>query len=112
MHITHELVLTSASEVDLWRASCFIRCVLSLEQALRLSAHLLEATKESKYRDAAELSATFIKSQLYNGTIIIDTITLANCAVSELPVTYNPGFFIEGLSVYANVTGSTEWKTL
>lgn len=99
-------------EVDLWRACCLSRLVLLTKEASSLSAHLLEITKDTKYRDAAELSATFIKSQLYNGIIIADTITLGNCEVSQLAITYNPGFFIEGLSVYADVTGSTEWKTL
>ncbi|KAI0074074.1 hypothetical protein K474DRAFT_1710153 [Panus rudis PR-1116 ss-1] len=76
---------------------------------MALSAHLYEATKDNKYGDAAELSAAFIKNHLYNGTIIMDTITLAGCANNGLSVTYNSGFFIEGLSVYANVTGNSTW---
>ncbi|KAL4246403.1 hypothetical protein ABKN59_009154 [Abortiporus biennis] len=78
---------------------------------MALSAHLYEATKQQQFADAAELSAQFIKNQLYNGTIVGDTITLNNCFPSFLPVTYNQGFFIEGLSVYANVTNNSTWTT-
>ncbi|CAL1699053.1 unnamed protein product [Somion occarium] len=77
---------------------------------MALSAHLYEATKDEKYATAAEASAEFIRTFMYNGTIIIDTITLATCAVSTLPVTYNSGFFIEGVSVLADVTQNTTWN--
>lgn len=98
---------------------CFygVRCARSkmLPRSLtitRLSAYLYEATNQQQYYNAATLSAQFIKSQLYNGTIILDTVNVADCSLKPFVLTYNSGFFIEGLSVYANHTGSSDWTTL
>lgn len=49
---------------------------------------------------------------MYNGTIINDTITLFACFSNTISESYNAGFFIEGLSVYANITGNADWTTL
>ncbi|KAJ3490784.1 hypothetical protein NLI96_g1179 [Meripilus lineatus] len=76
-----------------------------------LSARLYEVTHDSKYAAAAELAAQFIMSQLYNGSIIQDTINLSNCSYNTGIGSYNTGFFIEGLSVYANVTQNSTWTT-
>lgn len=74
--------------------------------------YLFEATSTQEYYDVASLSAQFIKSQLYNGTIIYGAIRLSNCLAITNAITYNSGLFIEGLSVFANYTQSGEWTTL
>ncbi|KAJ3490789.1 hypothetical protein NLI96_g1197 [Meripilus lineatus] len=78
---------------------------------MALSAYLYEATNQDQYHNAATLSAEFIKAHLYNGAIIIDSIALSDCAVVAEAVTYNSGFFIDGLSVYANYTNNSDWST-
>ena len=77
----------------------------------RLSAHLLELTSDTKYAQAADLSAQFIQAHLYNGTIVHDIISLYDCSTSDLAVTYDSGYFIEGLGVYVNVTSNSTWAT-
>lgn len=64
---------------------------------VRLSSYLYEATQNETYRDAAELSAEFTWNQLYNGKIILDTISLDDCGRSAAPMTHNSGIFMEGL---------------
>lgn len=65
---------------------------------------------EEKYSQAAELSAEFMKNQLFNETIIVDRIDVHECTrVNEEAVTENSGLFIEGLSVFANLTGNATW---
>lgn len=78
----------------------------------RLSARLYEKTDNQTYANAAELSAQFITSQLYNGTIILDSVSLMDCSLGHDLVTYNSGLFIEGLSVYADITRNATWTTL
>ncbi|KAI0781797.1 glycosyl hydrolase family 76-domain-containing protein [Abortiporus biennis] len=81
---------------------------------MALSAYLYEATNQQQFSDAAELSAQFIKNQLYDGTVILDTVTLNNCAVRSAATTtftYNSGFFIQGLSVHASTTNNPSWTT-
>ncbi|KAJ3481290.1 hypothetical protein NLI96_g7755 [Meripilus lineatus] len=78
---------------------------------MALSAHLLELTSNTTYREATELSANFIKANLFNGVIVSDTISLKGCAITTPIVTYNSGFFIEGLAIYANVTQSATWTS-
>ena len=64
-----------------------------------LSARLYNATGQTQYQEAAVHSAEFISRQLYDGQIILDTITLGNCIASSTELTSNSGFTIEGLSV-------------
>ncbi|KZV77392.1 hypothetical protein PENSPDRAFT_747118 [Peniophora sp. CONT] len=72
---------------------------------MALSAYLFEATGNTTYKDAARLSLQFIKNQLWNGTIVYDTIRLSDCVIDTGTIlTYNQAWLIEGLSVYANVT--------
>ena len=49
---------------------------------------------------------------LYNGTIIQDGISLAGCGPDTIAASYNPGFALEGLAVWSNVSGTTEWSNL
>ncbi|KAI0074076.1 hypothetical protein K474DRAFT_1717289 [Panus rudis PR-1116 ss-1] len=77
-----------------------------------LSAYLYEATNISQYAEAAELSSGWIINHLFNGTIILDGTELTNCKSDSLARTYNSGFFIEGLSVYTNLTNNVTWAAL
>ena len=71
----------------------------------RLSAYLYEETRDDKYKQVAEHTATFAKTHLFNGTVVIDHIDVHKCIRSENEArTYNSGLLIEGLSVLANVT--------
>lgn len=71
---------------------------------------MYEITDDPKYQEAAELSAAFIQNHLYNGLIIIDSISLATCSTQTDIITYNSGFTIDGLSVLA--TKNSSWTPL
>lgn len=104
--------ITLPCTVPLWRTfhePIYFELALTVNS---LSAYLYEATNQDQYHNAATLSAEFIKAHLYNGAIIIDSIALSDCAVVAEAVTYNSGFFIDGLSVYANYTNNSDWSTL
>lgn len=83
---------------------------------MTLSAYLAEVTGESKYKDAAILSANWIVAHRYDHTnnIVTDSIDAAGCSKSAASwtFTYNSGKFIEGLSVLAAVTGDPQWTAL
>ncbi|KAI0078574.1 hypothetical protein K474DRAFT_882513 [Panus rudis PR-1116 ss-1] len=79
---------------------------------LALTAYLYEVTSNTTYASAAGLSAEFIMSQLYDGTIIRDGIILVDCGLETLVITDNSGFVIEGLTVYSNVPGNSTMKAL
>ncbi|EKM50197.1 uncharacterized protein PHACADRAFT_213947 [Phanerochaete carnosa HHB-10118-sp] len=72
--------------------------VETLGAFMALSSYLATATSNQTYATAAELSAEFIWNQLYNGMIIMDTITVANCATNDVTLSYNSGKTIEGLA--------------
>lgn len=74
--------------------------------------YLYERLHDKKYLDAALLSANFIKAHLYDGTIIRDFFDTGKCKTMGLELTYNSGYFIEGLSVYVDMTHDPEWTTL
>lgn len=78
----------------------------------RLTAYLFEITQNLTYYDTAVLTAAFVKTQLYDGTVVNDGIILEHCDPDRLSLTYNSGYFIEGLAVYSNVTQSPDWNTL
>lgn len=76
-----------------------------------LSAYLYEATSNETYNLAAEQSAQFIKFQLYNGQVVLDAIDVTSCERQESTdslLSYNTGFFIEGLSIHS--TSNTSWS--
>lgn len=81
----------------------------------RLSAYLYQATSNQTYNSSAELSAQFIKLQLYNGTVVHDTINATSCAIKDLGqdtlLSYNTGFFLEGLSVHS-ISNGPSWLPL
>ncbi|KAG8694330.1 hypothetical protein FRC09_009911 [Ceratobasidium sp. 395] len=81
-----------------------------------LSAYLAEATGDSKYTQAAILSANWIKNHRYNANtrIVLDSLNAADCSVSadDFTFTYNSGKFIEGLAVLKDVTKDAQWTNL
>ncbi|KAJ3480126.1 hypothetical protein NLI96_g8573 [Meripilus lineatus] len=78
---------------------------------MALTAYLYEATNDTKYYDAATLTATFIETQLYDKTVVTDGIGLVTCYPDRLTLTYNSGYFIEALAIYAKVTNSVDWTS-
>ncbi|KAF8889506.1 glycoside hydrolase [Gymnopilus junonius] len=82
---------------------------------LTLSSYLAETTKDSKYTNAATLSATWIKAHNINSNnIVLDTESGADCSRSPSTwlFTYNSGKFIEGLSVLTDLTNDSQWENL
>jgi len=80
-----------------------------------LSAYLAEATGDSKYTNAAMLSATWMRNHnLNSNNIALDTESGADCSRSPSTwiFTYNSGKFIEGLSVLFDVTKDPQWNQL
>ncbi|KAI0027676.1 hypothetical protein K488DRAFT_90571 [Vararia minispora EC-137] len=72
-----------------------------------LSSHLYRETQNDTYRSAAEQSIDFFTTFLISGANVFDAYNVDNCSlVDDRLFTYNAGFFIEGVSVYANVTGN------
>ncbi|KAG6918174.1 hypothetical protein DXG01_016159 [Tephrocybe rancida] len=79
-----------------------------------VSATLAEITKDSKYTNAAIASANWIKAHNLNNNIVLDSVNGHDCSRSPSTwlFTYNSGKFVEGLSILADVTGDSQWKTL
>ncbi|KAF7317604.1 Glycoside hydrolase family 76 protein [Mycena kentingensis (nom. inval.)] len=81
---------------------------------MTLSAFLADTTGDAKYRNAAILSANWIKNHQINPNgIILDTVN-ADCTTTPANwlFTYNSGKFIEGLSVLGAITGDASWTNL
>ncbi|EKM82207.1 hypothetical protein AGABI1DRAFT_119129 [Agaricus bisporus var. burnettii JB137-S8] len=79
------------------------------------SALLAEITGDRKYTDAAILSAQWIRNHNINSNrIVLDTVDARDCSRSPASwlFTYNSGKYIEGLSVLADVTGDSQWRSL
>ncbi|VDB92060.1 unnamed protein product [Peniophora sp. CBMAI 1063] len=80
----------------------------SVSPFLTLSAYLYEHTKNATYAQAARLSLDFVLNHMWNGTIVYDAFDTHACAVND-PIgllTSDQGWFIEGLSVWANITNN------
>jgi hypothetical protein len=82
-----------------------------------LSALLAEATPDPMYLQAANESADFIRSHLYNfrgivqETITVDVNDALACQVVNLyPI--SSGLMIEGLSILASITNSASTEKL
>lgn len=91
----------------------FVKTLRIADNSLSLSAHLSAITSNGTFGSAAQLSAQFIQSQLYDGTLVQDSITLSDCAKTSDPAQImadESGFFIEGLSVLSRQ--DTSWLTL
>ena len=72
-------------------------------------------TGDSKYTNAAILSANWIKNHNINsGNIVLDSQSGADCSRSSSSwiFTYNSGKFIEGLAILYDVTKDPQWNQL
>lgn len=100
-----------------WRPTTDDQSVNSVTTGLYLttSALLAEITGDSKYTNAAILSAQWIRNlNINSNNIVLDTVNGHDCSRSPASwlFTYNSGKFLEGLSVLADVTGDSQWRTL
>lgn len=58
------------------------------------------------------LASQFIQSHLYNGSVVLEFINLAGCAVTKAEANiHETGLFVEGLSVYLNKTMNVTLQT-
>ncbi|KAJ7798542.1 hypothetical protein B0H14DRAFT_2617804 [Mycena olivaceomarginata] len=84
--------------------------------ATGLSALLAEATSDPLYLQAANESADFIHSHLYNArNIVQDYIFTDSDRACEVQTSVDPtssGLMIEGLSILASITNSTSTRNL
>jgi len=100
-----------------WRPTEKDQAVNSITTGLfvTISAFLAEITGDSKYTQAALLSAKWIESHNINANhIVLDTVNAHDCIRSpanEL-FTYNSGKYVEGLSVLSDITHDPHWKIL
>ena len=62
----------------------------------RLSAYLFEATNDTLYSDAAQLSVDFIFNHMWNRSFVFDLLTLPDCTNSSKPITLNQAGLVEG----------------
>ncbi|TFK39568.1 endo-1,6-alpha-mannosidase [Crucibulum laeve] len=100
-----------------WRPTIDDQSINSITTGLYIttSAFLAEITGDSKYMNAAILSANWIKAHNINSSnIVLDTVNGHDCSrsLSTWLFTYNSGKYIEGLSVLADVTGDAQWRAL
>ena len=62
-------------------------------------------TSNITYYNFTELAGRFIRSHLFNGTVILDTVDISSCEVvpktGTLLLSYNTGLFLEGVSVHS-----------
>ncbi|KZV77387.1 hypothetical protein PENSPDRAFT_747114 [Peniophora sp. CONT] len=93
-------------------ASVIDVCAECVGPFLTLSAYLFEETNQTLYQDAAQLSVDFMINNMWNGTIVCDTFHLHDCSSTPKPLTLNQAGFVEGLSVWANVTNNGTLTTL
>ncbi|KZV64450.1 hypothetical protein PENSPDRAFT_656575 [Peniophora sp. CONT] len=70
---------------------------------MTLSAYLFEETGDPVYRQAAQLSLDFAINHLWNGTVFQDAFDPLSCTVAPTWISFDQ-WFVEGLSVWANVT--------
>ncbi|KAI0086121.1 hypothetical protein BDY19DRAFT_908628 [Irpex rosettiformis] len=70
---------------------------------LALSVHLYEQTQDPQYLSAAQLSASFVTTVLYDGNAIRDGTNLGTCDAANDFWTSNSSVVIEGLSVLASI---------
>ncbi|VDC04950.1 unnamed protein product [Peniophora sp. CBMAI 1063] len=79
---------------------------------MALSAYLFEETNNATYQETAQLSLDFVLNHLWNGSIVFDGLELSTCNYLIKPFTINQAWFVEGLSVWANVTKNDTMTTL
>ncbi|VDB92041.1 unnamed protein product [Peniophora sp. CBMAI 1063] len=76
---------------------------------MALAAYLYELTGDPAYQQAALLSLDFTLNFMFNETagIVGDTFQPSSCYLEMKPLTVNQAWFIEGLSILANVTDNS-----
>ncbi|VDC06804.1 unnamed protein product [Peniophora sp. CBMAI 1063] len=82
------------TEISIWSTGPF----------MTLSAYLFEETNDTHYQQAAQLSVDFLTTFMWNGSVVADKFYPTTCNTSFKPLVLNQAWFIEGLSVWANVT--------
>jgi len=100
-----------------WRPTSDDQSINSITTGLYIttSALLASITGDAKYTNAAVLSAQWMRNHNINSNnIVLDTVNGHDCSRSPATwlFTYNSGKYIEGLSVLADVTGDSQWRTL
>ncbi|KAJ7740369.1 hypothetical protein B0H16DRAFT_1464932 [Mycena metata] len=100
---------TTASDPDI--------AAMSSGYFLILSALLAEATSTPSFLDAANASANFIHTQLYNANGFVQQIVSGNqadsCKITNTATnSFNSGLFIEGLAVLASITSNAQTQNL
>ncbi|KAK7041628.1 hypothetical protein VNI00_009223 [Paramarasmius palmivorus] len=84
------------------------------EAVRRLSAMLFEASSNETYKDAAIQSENFIRKQLYrNQGLILYQKNNQNCKVvtNDFAI-QSAGFWIQGLSIWASISGDSSLTSL
>lgn len=92
-----------------------IKILVLTSSCSRLSAFLAQITGDTKYKEAAILSATWMKNlQVNANNIVLDSVNGHDCSRSPDTwlFTYNSGKYIEGLSILSAVTGDSSWTDL
>lgn len=74
-----------------------------------LSAYLYEATQDKQYLDAAQLSANFVRNNMYNSGDLSEYMDASKCTIGTRRYTWDAGSFLEGVSVLANITSGSAW---
>ncbi|VDB95877.1 unnamed protein product [Peniophora sp. CBMAI 1063] len=87
-------------------------CAECIGPFFTLSAYLFEATNQSYFSDAAQLSADFMIHHMWNGAFVVDTFRLHDCSLNPKPCTLDQAGFVEGLSVWANITQNATLTSL
>ncbi|VDB92059.1 unnamed protein product [Peniophora sp. CBMAI 1063] len=72
---------------------------------MALSSYLYEETGDPFYAQTTQMSLEFIIHHLWNGTVVHDSFFPNTCTLDDtIFLTYNQAWFVEGLSVWANIT--------
>ncbi|VDB93435.1 unnamed protein product [Peniophora sp. CBMAI 1063] len=88
-------------------------CATCVGPFMAMSAYLYEETQNTAYLDAAQLSMDFILHHMWNGTLVVQTLTLNTCTVPDAtPLPLDQAGFIEGLAILANVTHNATFTAL
>ncbi|VDB95868.1 unnamed protein product [Peniophora sp. CBMAI 1063] len=87
-------------------------CAECIGPFFTLSAYLFEATNQSYFSDAAQLSMDFMIRHMWNGAFVVDTFRLRDCSLDPKPCTLDQAGFVEGLSVWANITQNATLTSL
>ena len=77
----------------------------------RLSAYLYGSTANDTYRNAANLTQSFIQSHFYtpSNSLVRDSISLSDCSYpNDFTLTNDAGLYLGAVSVLGNVTSDPD----